>query len=86
MGVDTHGIEAIRNSAENITGDKPEHTFIKTMNGWIFQKIGRKIERTTVSSTVDDFSFLQDSTEHYRIRITYTSTDKDDIVSAERTV
>lgn len=86
MGVDTHGIEALRNSAENKPGDKPEHSFIKTLNGWLFQKIGRKVERITVSSTVDDFSFLQDSTEHYRIRVTYTDSVKDDIVSAERTV
>lgn len=55
MGVDTSGQEAIRNAAEVVSGDVPGATFLKTLNGWLFQKIGRKVEVSSVNSTTVDY-------------------------------
>lgn len=86
MGVDTHGLEAIRNSAENLAGDNPQRTFIKTLNGWIWQNIGRKIVASYPTDTTELYTFLQDSTEHYKVLITYVDNTKEQFLSAERTL
>ncbi len=86
MGVDTHGLEAVRNSAENISGDNPGNTFLKTLNGWALQKIGRKIVRASHSATADNFSYMQGAVTHYLLRVTYTDSTKTDFVSVERIV
>lgn len=86
MGVDTHGLEALRNSHENVPGDLPGNTFVKTLNGWLWQRVGRKIEATYPTNVTELYTFLQDSVEHYRILVTYTDSTKSNLLSAERTL
>jgi hypothetical protein len=85
MSVDTGGIEALRNSAELIEGDSPAHTFIKTLDGWVFHAVGRKIEITYPSSTVEVYSFLQGGTLIYEVTVTWSNSTKDTLTSVERT-
>lgn len=54
-------------------------------SGFINAKIGHKVTRTAVSSVIDDFSFYDGVTLIYTIRITWTTSDKNEFNSAERT-
>ncbi len=56
------------------------------VDGFVTGKVGRKIVRTAVSGTVDDFEFFEGSNLLYTIRITYSNATHDDINQVERTV
>jgi hypothetical protein len=56
-----------------------------TVAGFITSKVGVKITRTSVSSTVDDYSYFDGANLLYTIRIVYSSTSKTEINSVERT-
>lgn len=47
-------------------------------------KIGHKVIRSVVSGTVDDYSFYDNSTLLYTIRVTYSDGDHTEINLAER--
>lgn len=49
-------------------------------------KVGYKIEKTNVDAVTEDFSYYDESTLLYTIRITYTDASKGDLLRAERIV
>lgn len=49
-------------------------------------KVGHKVERTAISSTIDDYSFYDGAVLLYTIRVTYNNSNHDEINTAERTV
>ena len=53
-------------------------------SGFINAKIGHAIERTAVSPVVDDFSYYDGATLLYVIRITWTTSAKNDFTRTER--
>lgn len=55
------------------------------VDGFLVGKVGRKIVRTVVSATVDDYEFFEGSTSLYVFRITYSNAAHDDVNEAERT-
>lgn len=56
-----------------------------TVNGFLVGKIGHKVVRSVISSTVDDYSFYDGTTLLYTFRITYNNATHDEIDQAERT-
>lgn len=56
------------------------------VNGFIVGQLGRKITRTLVNSTTEDYSFFDGTTLLYTIRIIYTDSSRADLASVERTV
>jgi hypothetical protein len=56
------------------------------VDGFVVGKVGRKIVRSIISTTTDDFEFYESATLLYTIRIIYTNAAHDDLVSVERTV
>lgn len=56
-----------------------------TTSGFLVGKVGHKITYTSISSTIDDWSYLDGSSLLYTIRITYVDSTKEQILSAERT-
>ena len=54
------------------------------VDGFIVGKIGRKIVRTVVSPTVDDYEFFEGSTSLYKIRVTYDGATHDNVDQVER--
>ena len=47
-------------------------------------KIGHKVTQTAVNATTDDYTFLDNGTTLYVIRIIYTTSTKDVLSSVER--
>lgn len=56
-----------------------------TTSSFISAKVGHKIVRNVISSTIDDFEHYDSSTLLFTLRVTYTNAAHDDIVSVERT-
>ena len=57
-----------------------------SVSGFISAKVGNKVTRTVISSTIDDYSFyVNSSTLLYTIRITYNNSGHDEMDSTERT-
>ena len=56
------------------------------VSGFVTAKVGHKIVRTVVSSTIDQFSFYDGSTLLYTLQITYNNSSHDEIDLVERTV
>lgn len=86
-----HGLEALRKSAdqpEKASGDSYT-TFVKTMNGWLAQKVGRRVSRVLVNPTTVAWRFTQ-SPNHSTILLEYTIVYSDSTLStinyAETTV
>ncbi len=55
-----------------------------TTNGFLVGKVGHKVVRNVVSSTVDDYSFYDGTTLLYTLRITYNNAAHDEVNQAER--
>ncbi len=55
-----------------------------TTAGFVVGMVGRKVERVDVSATVEDFKFYENASLLYTIRVTYTDSSKETLVSAER--
>ncbi len=55
-----------------------------TTAGFVSSKVGAKITRTAQSSTVDDYSYFDGANLLYTIRITYSSSAKEEISEVER--
>jgi hypothetical protein len=55
-----------------------------TVAGFISSKVGNKIERTPVSSSIDDYSYFDGTNLLYTLRVTYSSSSKDQVNSVER--
>ena len=55
-----------------------------TTSTFISSKVGNKIERATVSASVDDYSYFDGTNLLYTLRVTYTSSAKDEVNSVER--
>lgn len=56
------------------------------VDGFIVGKVGRKVVRSDISSTIEDYSFYDSTTLLYTIRITYTDSTKTTLNQVERTV
>ena len=55
-----------------------------TTNGFLVGKVGHKVVRSVVSSTIDDYSFYDGTTLLYTLRITYNNAAHDEVNQAER--
>lgn len=55
------------------------------VGGFVAGKLGHKVEREIVSSTIDDFHYKDGSTLLYTIRVTYDDASHSNVNSAERT-
>ena len=55
-----------------------------TTAGFVVGVVGRKVERVDVSTTVEDFKFYENGSLLYTVRVTYTDSSKETLVSAER--
>lgn len=96
MGVDDHGLEALKKSAEQVvSGNKSDYYLkigptpgqtIQVMNGWLWANPGRSIHRTDVNATTEDYSFQQDLVEQMKIRVIYSDSSKGVLQSASRLV
>jgi hypothetical protein len=62
--------------------NQPDHSI--TVSGFISSKVGNKIERTPVSSSIDDYSYFDGTNLLYTLRVTYSSSSKDQVNSVER--
>jgi len=56
----------------------------KTTSGFVQGKIGHKIERAVVNYTTDDYSYFDGSNLLMTIRVTYATSSKEEVNSAER--
>lgn len=56
------------------------------VGSFVAGKVGHKIERTVIGPTIDDYSYFDNSTLLYTLRVTYNNSDHDDVDSVERTV
>jgi hypothetical protein len=56
------------------------------VDGFIVGRVGRRITRTLVNPTTEDYSFFDNTDLLYTIRIVYTDSTRSDLVSVERTV
>lgn len=56
-----------------------------TTDGFVVGKVGRRIVRSVISGTVDDYSYYDSTTLLYTLRITYNNTDHDEVNEVERT-
>ncbi len=54
------------------------------VGSFVAGKLGHKVERSIVNPTTDDFEFYDNAILLYTIRVVYTNSAHDDIVSAER--
>ena len=72
------------NQALRFAFDATDRTL--TTGSFVSSKIGHKVVRNVISSTVDDYEFYDGALLLKTIRVTYTNAAHDDIVSAERTV
>ena len=52
--------------------------------GFVVRKLGHKIEKVNVSSTVEDYNYYDDAVLLYTVRVTYTDSSKGDLSSVER--
>lgn len=57
-----------------------------TTAGFLVGKVGHKVERTLVNDTTEDYSYYDESSLLYTIRITYTDASRGELLSAERIV
>lgn len=59
-----------------------------TTNGFLVGKVGRKIDlaisTTTVTNDTETYTFSEDGTDLYQLRIVYTNGTRDLLLSAER--
>lgn len=55
------------------------------VDGFIVGKVGRKITRTAVSGTIEDYEFFEGTTSLYKIRVTYDNSSHDNVDQVERT-
>lgn len=55
-----------------------------TTSSFISSKVGNKIERTAVSASVDDYSYFDGANLLYTLRVTYSSSTKEEVNSVER--
>lgn len=55
-----------------------------TVNSFLVGKIGHRVVRTIVSTTVDDYSFYDVDLVLYVLRVTYNNAAHDEINQAER--
>lgn len=55
------------------------------VDGFIVGKLGRKITRTVISTTVEDYEFFDGTTLLYKIRVTYDNSAHDNVDQVERT-
>jgi len=55
-----------------------------TTAGFVVGKLGHKIEKVNVSSTVEDYNYYDDAVLLYTVRVTYTDSSKGDLSSVER--
>lgn len=55
------------------------------VDGFIVGKVGRKITRTAISGTIEDYEFFEGSTSLYKIRVTYDNSSHDNVDQVERT-
>ncbi len=62
--------------------NKEGHTL--GVDGFIVGKLGRKIIRSDVTSSSEDFAFYDSTTLLYTIRITYTDSSKSTLSQVER--
>lgn len=56
------------------------------VDGFIVGKVGRKVVRSDITSSSEDYSFYDSTTLLYTIRITYTDSSKSTLSQVERTV
>lgn len=54
------------------------------VDGFIVGKIGRKITRTLFDSVTEDYEFFESSVSLYKLRIIYTTSALDTLLSVER--
>lgn len=55
------------------------------VDSFVAGKIGRKIARTVISTTIDDYSYYEGSTLLLTVRVTYNNASHDEVDSVERT-
>lgn len=53
--------------------------------GWASEAVGRNIQVTYPSGTTEVYTYRQDSTTLFEITVTYTDSNKTDLLSVERT-
>lgn len=54
------------------------------VGSFVAGKLGHKIERNIVSATVDDWSYYDNGTLLYTVRVTYSNSAHDEVNSVER--
>ena len=57
-----------------------------SVDGFVTGKVNRAVDFVSVSSTIDDLQFTEDSNILYVIRLTYTNSTKSALLRVERTV
>ena len=57
-----------------------------SVDGFVVGKVGRKVVRSVVSPTVDDYEFYDSATLLYTLRVTYSDASHTDVNQVERTV
>ena len=83
--VDDFGLEVLKKVSESVTAGDVSNHYLKVLNGWLFQKLGRKVDVTYPSSSTEVYTFKQGSTAVFAITVTYTDSTKENVLSAERT-
>lgn len=56
------------------------------VDGFVVGLVGRAVQRTVISATIDDYSFYEGATLRYTLRVTYSNSAHDDVNRVERTV
>ena len=56
------------------------------VGSFIAGKLGHRIERATISATIDEYTYFDNETLLYTIRVTYSNANHDDVNAVERTV
>jgi hypothetical protein len=56
------------------------------VGSFVAGKLGHKIQRNAISSTVEDYEYYDDTTLLYTIRVTYDNAAHDNVNSVERIV
>jgi len=56
-----------------------------TIDGFITQKVGRKVVMEAIDTVTDDFHYYQGASLLWTVRVVYTDTTKNFLLSAERT-
>lgn len=62
-----------------------EEDFSLSTGTFLQGKVGRKVEITNPSATVEVFTFSENGTVLYELTMTYTDSTKETLLSAERT-